>query len=274
MEIQVLKESDLYLQFILKGVSPAIANALRRTMLSEVPSLAIEEVIIIENTSPLYDEIIAHRIGLIPLKTDLETYSLTDDCTCGGEGCPACEVSLTLQKKAETDITVVFSSDLQSYDPAVVPVEPNIPILKLAKGQSILVEAIARLGRGKTHARWQPVSTASYKYIPHIKIDDDTCTVCGTCVDVCPKKVYEITEDNTLLVKSELDCTLCMLCVSGDTMCPVDAITVSYTGDEFLFTIESTGSLEPNEIFREATKIIRKKTREAKQKVEMLADDI
>ncbi|MFX0091450.1 MAG: DNA-directed RNA polymerase subunit D [Candidatus Hodarchaeota archaeon] len=273
MEIQTLKKTNSFFQFIINGVSPAIVNALRRTMLAEVPTLAIDEVIIIENTSPLYDEIIAHRLGLIPLRTDLETYLLPEVCACGGEGCQSCEVSLTLQKKADTDATIVFSSDLQSYDPAVVPIEPNIPILKLAKGQTILVEAIARLGKGKNHAKWQPVSTVAYKYKPQVKVDNETCTLCGTCVDVCPKKIFEITPESTFVIRNELDCTLCTICATGESACPVDAITISYTEDEFIFTIEGTGSLDVDDIVREAIKTIREKTKEAERKIESLEDD-
>ena len=74
-----------------------------------------------------------------------------------------------------------------------------------------------RLRKGKNHAKWQPVSTFVYKNSPQINIDQNVCTVCGTCVDICPKKIYEISSEDTLVRKKMLDCTLCKMCISGET---------------------------------------------------------
>ena len=74
MKITILEQRDNYVKMIVEGIDPSIANSLRRVMIAEVPCLAIEDVWIVENDGPLYDEIIGHRLGLIPLKTDLDTY--------------------------------------------------------------------------------------------------------------------------------------------------------------------------------------------------------
>ena len=91
MKIEVIehiqnKNQDL-MKFILEGVTIELANAFRRIILTEVPSMAITEVLFVENDSVLFDEMIAHRLALIPLTTDLKNYNLPDKCSCGGQGC-------------------------------------------------------------------------------------------------------------------------------------------------------------------------------------------
>ena len=84
VNLDVIEQTNYKLVFIVEGVSIEMINAIRRIMMTEIPTMAIDEVIILKNDSPLYDEIIAHRLGLIPLKTDLDTYKLPEDCECGG----------------------------------------------------------------------------------------------------------------------------------------------------------------------------------------------
>ncbi|MBW2997208.1 DNA-directed RNA polymerase subunit D, partial [Candidatus Woesearchaeota archaeon] len=117
--------------FLLKNATPAFANMLRKTIIDEVPTMAIEDVEFRKNSSVLYDEIIAHRMGLIPLATDLKSYSMPAECTCKGEGCSKCQLQMTLKAKGPG---YVYASDMKSNDPKVVPVEPKIPIVKLIKG--------------------------------------------------------------------------------------------------------------------------------------------
>ena len=258
MEIEIVEQRKNCVKFILSGVTPTFANTIRRTILSEVPTMAIDEVIIIENTTPLYDEIVAHRLGLIPLKTDLENYVRPELCSCGGQGCTSCEVSLTLEKSGEQDVEIVFSKDLLSQDPKIVPVHSNIPILKMAKDQKIFLEAIARLGRGLDHAKWQPISTVSYKYYPCIEFNLNNCTFCGDCVEVCPRDIIKI-ENDEIMAFNIINCSLCEQCVD---VCELDAIAVSTTGNEFIFIIESTGALTIKNIFIEALRLLKEKTKE------------
>lgn len=258
MELEIIEQHENYVKFILSGVTPTFANTLRRMILGEVPTMAIDEVIIIENTTPVYDEIVAHRLGLIPLKTDLENYVRSELCSCGGQGCTSCEVSLTLEKSGEQDVETVFSKDLLSQDPKIVPVYPNIPILKMAKDQKIFLEAIARLGRGLDHAKWQPVSAVSYKYHPIIEFNLDNCTFCGDCVEVCPRDIIKIENDEIMAI-NVINCSLCNQCVD---ICELDAVTVSTTGNDFIFIIESTGALTNKNIVTEALKLLKEKGKE------------
>jgi DNA-directed RNA polymerase subunit D len=124
--------------------------------------MAIDDIVILENSSVLYDEILAHRLGMIPLRTDLERYVLPEKCDCGSPlGCQKCRVLLVLDAVAHDKPRTVLSGDLVSEDRDIKPVSANIPIVKLAAGQSVKLEAYARLGKGKEHAKWQPATVAA-----------------------------------------------------------------------------------------------------------------
>jgi DNA-directed RNA polymerase subunit D len=273
MNVQILEKTPNMLRFMLEDVDASFANALRRIMIAEVPTLAIEDVIFIENTSALYDEILAHRLGLIPLKTDLESFVLPEDCGCGGTNCPRCSVTLTLVKEAkelntQDDNVIVYSGDLVSQDPEVVPVSDLIPLVKLARGQRTELEAIAQLGKGKTHAKWQPVSTCSYKYIPIIDLNTKECTVCGDCVESCPRNILKI-EENRLIIQNMLDCILCKLC---EDACDFNAIKVRWDNSIFAFALESTGALPPEKIVTKAVEILHEKAEKFKDEIELIQE--
>jgi len=261
MDIKILENSPTSLQFVTKIALP-LANTLRRIMMTEVPSMAIEDVVIIENSSPMYDEVLAHRLGLVPLKTDLKNYVLPDECSCQSElGCANCRVVLTLDVESTDSVHTVYSGDLISEDPIITLVSKDIPLTKLAPGQKVRLEAYARLGLGKEHAKWQPVSINAYKNMSHLTIDRSMCNLCGNCVVKCVKKVFSI-NNNNLEIMNQKDCILCMEC---EDVCPVSdskgnkAIKVQEI-DMLLFKIESTGVLSSEEIFLEAIKILNKKT--------------
>jgi len=139
----------------LKGIPLQYANALRRICLNGVPVFAVDTVDIIENSSVLPDEGLAHRLGLIPLKTDLSRFNEPSKCECQSEtGCSNCKVMLVLDS-GDSDVTrTVLSSDLSSEDDTIKPISDKIPIVQLAPGQRIKVECYARLGRGTEHAKW------------------------------------------------------------------------------------------------------------------------
>ena len=161
VKIKVLEDKGNSVTLQLEGVDRSYANAIRRFCLSEVPAMAIDDVVILENSSVLYDEILAHRLGMIPIKTDLEKYNLPEDCDCGNPlGCHKCRVLFVLDAKGREKVSTVTSGDLVSEDREVRPVSETIPLVKLALGQSVKLEAYARLGRGKEHAKWQPSTVA------------------------------------------------------------------------------------------------------------------
>jgi DNA-directed RNA polymerase subunit D len=268
LEVEVLERDEKNLRLLIREVDTPFINALRRNVIAEVPCMAIDDVVIIENSSVFHDEIIAHRLGLIPLKTDLDSYNLPEECSCKSEfGCNLCRVTLTLDREAKEGTITVYSGELISENPNIVPVSDKIPIVKLAKGQKLRLEAYARLGKGKKHAKWQPVSMCSYKYLPQIKIDPKSCDACAKCVEVCPRKVLAKREGK-IEVHNLLACTLCRDCMD---VCPKQppAIEVDWEKNAFIFNIESTGVLSPERILMEAVKILDKDLKELAEQIEV-----
>ncbi|MFC1727876.1 DNA-directed RNA polymerase subunit D [Nanoarchaeota archaeon] len=234
--------------FLLEESTPGFANALRRTMTEQVPTMAIEEIEFRKNSSVLYDEIIAHRMGLIPLKTDLKTYNLPENCTCKGEGCAKCTLKLILKVKGPI---TVLASDLQSKDPMVVPAHPNTPIVKLLKGQELELEATAVLGKGSEHAKWSPC-LAFYKYKPSIDFKDSAKNV-EKCVKLCPKNIFVMKGNKVALDKDKIiDCHLCGACVDVTD----GEIKLNESDKDFVFTIESWGQLSVKDIVSSASDIL------------------
>jgi DNA-directed RNA polymerase subunit D len=270
VKIEVLEKDETNIRLIIRDVDVPLMNALRRIALAQVPSMAIDEVVMIDNSSILQDEIIAHRLGLTPLKTDLEGYNLPKECKCQSEfGCNLCRVTLTLDAEANEGTRTVYSGELVSENPDIIPVSDKIPIIKLAKGQKLKLEAYARLGKGKNHAKWQPVSMCAYKYFPKIEVPSEKCKDCAKCVDICPKKVLTMKE-NKVKVRDLLACNLCMDCVEACPQKP-PAIKVEWEKNAFILNIESTGVLPPERIIQEATKILDKQLKEFEKQLKVEA---
>ncbi len=153
--LEILSQDDKEMSIKLKGISLQYANALRRICLNGVPVFAIDTVDIIENSSVLADEGIAHRLGLIPLKTDLSRFVEPSKCECHSEsGCSNCRVMLMIDVGESDTTRTVYSNELTSEDDTVKPTSDKIPIVVMAPGQRLKIEAYARLGRGTEHAKW------------------------------------------------------------------------------------------------------------------------
>jgi DNA-directed RNA polymerase subunit D len=167
MDVTITDESDDTITFELSDTTPAFANALRRTMIGDIPTLAVEDVRITQNSSGLFDEIVAHRLGLVPWEFEPDKYNTREDCDCD-DGCPQCTVSMVLDKEGPATVT---AEDLQVTDDEVDPANPETKIVDLADEKAIELEADAILGRGKDHAKWQ-AANASYSY----EEDGDTFT--------------------------------------------------------------------------------------------------
>ncbi|RLI19718.1 DNA-directed RNA polymerase subunit D [Candidatus Bathyarchaeota archaeon] len=271
MEIEVIEKDENSIKMLVRNVDVAFLNSLRRIILAEVPCMAIDEVVIIENSSVLHDEILAHRLGLIPLKTDLDAYNLPEECPCQSEfGCNLCRVSIMLDVEAGEEGRVVYSGDLVPENPEIAPVSNKIPIVKLAPGQKIRLEAYARLGRGKDHAKWQPVSVCAYKNLPKVSIDKEKCDMCGKCVEICPRQVL-VKVGNEIKVRNVLECSLCEDCVD---VCPQKppAVKVEWEKDSFIFSMETNGVLPIERILSEALKILDKKCNELVEEILSLGE--
>lgn len=146
----------------LKGVPLQYANALRRICLNGVPVFAIDTVDIIENSSVLADEGVAHRLGMIPLRTDPSRFVEPSKCECHSEtGCSNCRVMLMIDSGDSDTTRTVMSNELTSEDEIVKPTSDKIPIVDVAPGQRVKIEAYARLGRGSEHAKWNSANIST-----------------------------------------------------------------------------------------------------------------
>lgn len=254
MDVTIKNKDDNLLVFTVEGVDVPFINAIRRICTVEVPTLAIEDVDIYKNDAKIFDEALAHRLGLIPLTTDLDSMVLASECDCE-DHCPRCSVSLLLKEKGPK---TVYSKDLKSQDPQLKPTYDTIPIMKLKEGEEVELEAIAQLGIGLEHAKWQPTTACAYKYYPKITIDAEKCESCAKCVEECPRGILEFDEKNNKVTILDIEnCSMCKTCAKG---CESDAITVEGQEGKFIFRIETDGSLPPEEVLTRACDILSGKT--------------
>ena len=172
--IQVLTSDDKKISVKIKGVSLHYANALRRICLNGIPVFAIDTVDIIENSSVLADEGIAHTLGLIPLKTELKG---SDESS---------RVMLVLDSEATENTKVITSAELESKDQVVKPISNQIPIIHLAPGQRIKLEAYARLGRGTEHSKW---NSANVSILTNTEKTDEYVLTVETAGSLEPKQI-------------------------------------------------------------------------------------
>ena len=256
MDIKVLEKKERRIRFVLEGANPSMANALRRVMKNEIPTMAIEFVDFEENNSGMFDELIAHRLGLMPLTFDKKSYNTKAECKCGGKGCSRCEVTLVLEK---TGPCVVKAGDMKTTDESVQPVDGDIPIIDLLEGQRLKFEAIAQLGYGKEHIKWQ-AANVGYKYAPSVKATDADTKV----VDVCPVNVFE-KKDGRVRVVAEDKCTLCMRCTEID-----ESVKVSADDSKFIFDVESVSGLSAAEVINSAIDVIQERADDLAESVKKL----
>ena len=260
MKIEILEENDRKMTFLLSDSNPAFANALRRVMTGEVPVMAVDFVDFEKNSTGLYDEVIAHRLGMIPLRFNRKTYGMKSECSCKGKGCSKCQAILSFDSskkhpKPSEDRIFVVSGDLESDDEDVVPVSPDVPIVEILDGQELKFDAVAVMGIGRNHSKWQ-ASNTGYMYYPSVKISSDKCKKCGNCAQICSRGVFD---PKSFTVKKAENCSLCMRCVE---ICGSDAITVKGDETSFIFTVESVSGLSPKEILHDALGVVEEKAKE------------
>ncbi|MFP4112558.1 MAG: DNA-directed RNA polymerase subunit D [Candidatus Woesearchaeota archaeon] len=236
MKIELVNKKGNFLKFILSDTDAAFANAIRRIMINKVPTMAIQEVEFRKNNSILYDEMIAHRLGLLPLKTDLKSYEVPPSDLPEGEYLAKSHLKLTLSAKGPK---TVYASEIKSADPKVVPVNPKTPIVKLLEGQELEFEAIASLGYGKDHAKHSPAHvyfTNDFK----INVNNDSEHF-EEFKEKYPEDVFKNGKiDADLIIKNQLS-------DACEGVCD-DIVSFNYDSNSFVFDVESWGQLDPKEI--------------------------
>ena len=266
MKIDVKEQDENSMTFIVYDAEVPFINAIRRIAMMKVPKLAIEDVFIVKNDSAMFDEVLAHRLGLTPLVSDLESIEglvLPEDCDCDsekGEYCPRCSVSFSLR---ETGPKTVYSKDLKSCgDSKIKPVYDTIPLLKLKEGQDVDLEAVAKLGIGKDHAKWVPTTVCAYKQYPEITFNEDE-EVIYAVADTCPRGVLEADkEEGRIDIVDIENCSLCKTCVRTAKAYDSKFINVGYRENDFIFKIETDGSMPPKEVLLKACDVLDSKADE------------
>ena len=278
MDIEIIEMAERKAKFILRNSSPAMANALRRTLLSDIPKMAIDKVEFhlgpimyddkeYESVTPLFDEIIAHRLGMVPVPTDLNLFCPQSECVCGGEGCPNCTIMYSQNKIGPC---TVLSGDLEPLgNPDLRVKDEFIPIVELTDGQAVLIYATAVMGTAKKHVKWQVANGVGYKYLPQIAIEEgmESDEEVLECAALCPKKVFEV-EDGKLVIKNPLECSLCRACT--DHLGEKGGITVTGDDQNFFFKFETDGSLTAQQALDKAVEILAEEANDFKAQLEQL----
>lgn len=250
MQVEIRELTELKARIVVTGTDASVVNALRRAMIAEVPKLAIEEVTVYDNTSALFDEMVAHRLGLVPVPTDLNLLNFREQCVCKGEGCPNCTVLYTLSKEGPG---TVYSGDLQPTDRKWEIKDKRIPIVKLLSGQRVMLEATAILGTSKTHAKWQPVTACGFKNYPVIELKSPDCPEDGACARLAPT-VFAYENGQVRLKDPESF----RFSPEALKMCK-DHIRVSFRRDKFIMRFETDGSLPAKEVLARALVVMKDK---------------
>jgi len=252
--IKIVTKDKEKISFI-TDMSDSIANTIRRSSL-EIPILAIDEVEFFKNDSALYDEIIAHRLGLVPLVTE-KTYTEIDRCTCKKKGCSKCSVDLKIKLKGPC---TVYSKDLKGRASVVYE---KIPIVILTEGQELELVARARLGKGVEHSKFSP-GLVHYRNLAKIEIDKN-CGDCRECIESCPQNILKL-EKGKLEVVDIYKCDLCESCVEACKINNPNAIKIS-KDNNLIFFIESWGQIKPEEIFTRAASQLNENLKEITKKI-------
>lgn len=220
------------------NIGESLSNALRR-YLNQIPVMAIDELEISKNDSPLYDETIAHRVGLIPLKMK----------KISGK-----EVKLKLSSKKEG---FAYSGELDKE----LVVYDKIPITTLKKGQELEFVATARIGKGIEHSKFSP-GIMFHRNVAEIKIDKD-CP--KEVINICPQKILK-NENGKIAIENNFKCDMCEACLDYCRKQGKESIEIVPT-NELVITLESFGQLEVEEILNKSIEIFKKDLVEVSKKL-------
>lgn len=277
--------TDAEVTFDLSGVDASVANALRRAMIAEVPTMAIENVRIEENASVMLDDVLIRRLGLMPIAANPEFFERCQRDPATGEyvftDTNSIEFELDVGKDNGVHDVEVYSGDLvykpmgaqakwSAKNPSATPrmAYENIPICKLRPGQRIKLECSAILGTGREHAKWSPAAPASYRPLPEVVVHapDGAPRVTGQDADdlkaLCPLDVFDIEDlaDGTraTVAARPRDCTMCRECVR-DADRWGGRVELSRRKDYFIFSVESTLAIPAPQIVSRALQTLRRK---------------
>ncbi len=257
MEVKLIKKSDNEIMFYVNDISVTLANAVRRSSF-EIPIIAIDELEIYANDSALFDEVLAHRVGLIPIKPTRDIV-MQEQCSCNGKGCSKCQLKLKLEAEGPC---WVYASELKGEGKAIYA---DMPIVWLDKKQKLKFVAIARKGKATKHAKFQ-AGLVVYKPVAILK-SYNTSYVKQHAQEIqqlCPKKALTV-NNNKLLLDAE-KCDLCLYCTEHSEA----GIKIETSDKDFIFYIETYSYLKPEEIFIKALEVLSSNLTELQKQIKKL----
>ncbi|XP_036347013.1 DNA-directed RNA polymerases I and III subunit RPAC1-like [Rhagoletis pomonella] len=289
-QIVVVKYDGNEMEFYMIGVHPGIANAFRRLMLSEVPSMAIEKVYIYNNTSIIQDEVLVPRLGLIPLRADPRRFLYkTEESGDQGNEHDTLEFDLKVKCTRRKDVkdssnfdTIYKNHKVYSGQIKWLPkgkqsqlfsetdvgyIHDDILINQLRPGHELDLRLLAVKGIGNDHAKFSPVATAFYRLLAEIilnrRVEGKEAFLLQKCFS---PGVIGIDENDCAYVKDARYDT----CSRNVYRYPQleDAVTMARVRDHYIFSVESVGALKPDVIFIEAVKVLKEKCRKFLEEIE------
>ncbi|MFT4890684.1 MAG: DNA-directed RNA polymerase subunit D [Halobacteriales archaeon] len=243
-EVQFIDRDDRSARFLVRGVTPAFANGVRRALLADVPTFSIDTVRVVENSSVMFDEQIGLRLGLVPLTTPLDDFEIGD------------EVTLSLDVSGPG---TAYSGDLVSSDELVQPADENIPVIDLKEDQRLEVEADAVLDVGREHAKHQGGVAVGYRHLQRVEVVDDL----DEFADHEPRNLRGvIEEDGELIPTEEFDHDLTNRYEGKE-------VEVHDVENAFVFHVESDGSLTIDELVTRAAETLADRADELEAAVQL-----
>lgn len=273
LEIKIISSDSDSIVFDLIGVDACIANSLRRIMLAEVPTMAVESIYIKDNTTVMQDEVLAHRIGLVPILADATKFL---EAVEGSE--PTEKDTLVFKLDVKRDMKTGEPNTVYSKDLVWIPhgdqesdhgknsfkvVHNDIILAKLADDNRISLEAHCQKGIGKDHAKFSPCATASYRLLPEIRLMKPITDNLAKELKVnCPMDVFDIEDLKgipTAKVARPRDCTMCRECIRKQDWSDGTRVQLHRVANHFIFSVETAGSIAPEKIVTEALKVLKTK---------------
>ena len=268
MKVKLRKSEISFAQVDFEDVNYSFVNSIRRSLVSMVPCLAIHEVDFhmgslgayvdeesgeekeYESISAMFNEIVAHRIGMLPIPTDEKTVEAFGDSI--GDDSKQPDIMYSLHKQGPC---TVYSGDLEPVngDSSLVIPETSVPIVKLAEGQAILVYAKAKMGTAKQHAKWQTAVAPRFYQAPTLTVSSGKGS--KTVIDTVGKEHFKKKGKNHVIedpvAAHEAIKKLESLWNDEDAN---NAMTVTRNKTHFILEFETTGAMEAKLALEQALK--------------------